>query len=152
MRKPDLGFTLLELLAVLSIIALVAGFLFPTITKVKEEARKAKAKAMIETLSIAINAYRTDWGVYGPTENELNNSGILYNMLTTNKKNGPYMEFKQRDLIISGAIRKLINPWGTLYSVYVDTDGGSNSTPSHNRNSFDISCTTPGGISINNWE
>lgn len=151
MRKTN-GFTLIELLAVLSIIALIAGFLFPTISKVKENARVARARAMIESLSIAIQAYRTDWGVFGPNENELNGDGTLYSILTTTKKNGPYVELRERDLTISGSAKKITDPWGGLYTVYVDADGGSNAVPSHNTHSFDISCTSGTGLEINNWD
>lgn len=151
MRK-NIGFTLLELLAVLSIIALIAGFLFPTITKVKENAREARAKAIIETIGMALQAYRIDWGFFGPDENELNDPGKLYEMLMTNKKNGPYMEFRENDLSISGTVTKIMDPWGGFYEVYVDTDAGSNAVPTHNKHSFDISCTSLKGVVINNWE
>ncbi len=151
MRK-NAGFTLLELLAVLSIIALIAGFLFPTITKVKENAREARAKAVIETIGMALQAYRIDWGFFGPDETELNSSGKLYSMLMTNKKNGPYMEFRQNDLVVSGAVSKVLDPWGGFYEVHVDTDAGSNNVPAHNKHSFDISCVSQKGKVINNWE
>ncbi len=151
MRKSS-GFTLLELLAVLGIIAMIAGLLFPSISKVKENARVARAKAMIETLSIALQAYRTDWGIYGPNENELNDNGTLYSILTTSRKNGPYIELRERDLIISGTVYKIADPWDGVYEVYVDTDGGSNSVPAHNQHSFDISCTSKNGTVINNWD
>ena len=150
--KNKNGFTLIELLTVIGIIAMLVGLLFPTISKVKERARVARTKAMIETLSMALHAYRADWGIFGPGEAELNENGTLYNMLTTSKKNGPYIELRGKDLSVSGSDNRVMDPWEGLYVVYVDTDGGSNSVPSNNTHSFDISCTTPGGTSINNWE
>ncbi|MCD6460687.1 prepilin-type N-terminal cleavage/methylation domain-containing protein [bacterium] len=151
MNKKN-GFTLIELLTVIGIIAMLAGLLFPTINKVKERARIARTKAMIETLSMALHAYRADWGIFGPSESELNNDGTLYDMLTTSKKNGPYIEVRSSDISASGSNNRIIDPWEGLYTVYVDTDGGNNSVPANNTHSFDISCTTPGGTSINNWE
>ncbi|MEW6536491.1 MAG: prepilin-type N-terminal cleavage/methylation domain-containing protein [Candidatus Auribacterota bacterium] len=152
MRNTSKGFTLVEMLVVMAIIAIIAGFLFPTVQKVKENARTARARAMMETLGLALQAYRVDWGVFGPNENDLNDSGALYTMLTTSKKNGPYMEFKESDIDDDGSKKKLLDPWAGFYIVVVDTDGGSNSVPAHNRHSFDISCTSKTGTEINNWE
>ncbi|MCB1194572.1 prepilin-type N-terminal cleavage/methylation domain-containing protein [bacterium] len=150
--KSNRGFTLLELLTVIGIIAMIAGFLFPTIGKVKHQARVSRAKAMIETVAMALHAYRTDWGVYGPTENELNDDGTLYAMLTTGKKNGPYLELKGKDITTVGSVKKITDPWNGIYEVFVDTDGGSNAVPANNSYSFDISTTTPAGDEINNWD
>lgn len=146
------GFTLIELLVVLSIIAIIAGILFPTISTIKENARVARARAMMSTIGLALQAYRTDWGVFGPTEDELNDDGTLYEMLTTAKKNGPYMELRERDILIDGSDKKIIDPWGGIYEVYVDVDGGSNAVPPHNRHSFDIETTDASGDSVNNWD
>lgn len=150
--KRRTGFTLIELLTVLSIIALIVGLIFPAIKKVKDQARKARGHAMIEAVSMALQAYRSDWGVFGPSESELNADGTLYEMLTASKYNGPYMEFREKDLDINGSDKRIADPWGGIYTVYVDTDGGSNSVPSNNKHSFDISCTSPGGVELNNWD
>ncbi|MDX9702114.1 MAG: prepilin-type N-terminal cleavage/methylation domain-containing protein [Candidatus Auribacterota bacterium] len=151
MRKKK-GFTLIELLVVLSIIAVIVGFLFPAIKKVKEQARKARASAMIEAIGMALHAYRADWGIFGPSESELNADGTLYKMLTTTKYNGPYMELRNQDLNINGSNKRIADPWGGIYSVYTDIDGGSNNVPPNNKHSFDISCTLPDGTTLNNWD
>ncbi len=150
--KKKRGFTLIELLVVLSIISLIVGLIFPAIKKVKDQARKARGSAMIEAIGMALHAYRADWGIFGPTESEINADGTLYDMLTTNKYNGPYMEFRDKDLDTNGSDKRVADPWGGIYEVYVDIDGGSNNVPPNNKHSFDISCTSPDGTELNNWD
>jgi len=54
------AFTLLELLVVVSIIALLMGLLVPAITKARESARRAKCMSNIHQLSVAMLAYAND--------------------------------------------------------------------------------------------
>ena len=56
-------FTLVELLIVISIIAILAGLLLPAIGKVKDKAKRVKAKAEAHGLVIAIKSYESTYGL-----------------------------------------------------------------------------------------
>ena len=58
------GFTLLELLTVIAIIAVLAGLLFPTIKNALLRAEVAKAQQAVNGLATAFKAYSTEYGKY----------------------------------------------------------------------------------------
>lgn len=69
-----LAFTLIELLTVIAIIAILMGLLFPAIAIVKEQARKAQAKADVTQIVSAVKAYYTEYGKYPPTSTTASNN------------------------------------------------------------------------------
>lgn len=58
------AFTLIELLTVITIIAILMGLLFPVIAIVKENARRAQARVDVGEISAAVRHYYTDYGKY----------------------------------------------------------------------------------------
>ena len=65
------GFTMIELLAVIAIIAIVASLIGIGITTVHQRARRAKAKVQIKQLEKAFIAYHDEygeWPVFGPED------------------------------------------------------------------------------------
>ncbi len=58
------AFTLLELLVVISIIAVLAGILLPVTGSVMENARKTEAKSTEMQILTAVKSFQTDYGVY----------------------------------------------------------------------------------------
>ena len=62
--RASAAFTLLELLVVISIIAVLAGLLLPVTSSVMENARKTEAKSTETQIVAAIKSFQTDYGVY----------------------------------------------------------------------------------------
>ncbi len=62
--RLNVAFTLIELLTVIAIIAILMGLLFPAIGIVKEQARKAEAKAAVVQIAAAVKQYNTEYGKY----------------------------------------------------------------------------------------
>ena len=58
------GFTLVELLTVIAIIAILMGLLFPAINTVKDQARKAEARTTCTGIVGAVKAYNTEYGKF----------------------------------------------------------------------------------------
>jgi prepilin-type N-terminal cleavage/methylation domain-containing protein len=58
------GFTLVELLVVIGIIVLLATFLLPMLQRVQSQARRASMAADLEVVSLALEAYKGDFGDY----------------------------------------------------------------------------------------
>ncbi|MEE8154293.1 MAG: prepilin-type N-terminal cleavage/methylation domain-containing protein [Phycisphaerales bacterium] len=56
------GFTIVELLVVVSIIALLIGILLPAIGKARDKARTTTSVSNLRQLAVAHNAYAGDWG------------------------------------------------------------------------------------------
>jgi len=66
-KREKTGFTLVELLTVLAIVAMLTGLLIPSLTFIRNAARKAKQKAQLTTIDMALIAFRTDYGDYPPS-------------------------------------------------------------------------------------
>jgi len=54
-RREKTGFTLVELLTVLAIIAMLVGLLIPSLTMIRNTARRAKQKAQLKELHTGLN-------------------------------------------------------------------------------------------------
>ncbi len=63
------GFTLVELLVVMSIIGVLIGLLMPAVNAAVRAARVARTQAIIQSLAVGLEAFKADWGVYPPSNN-----------------------------------------------------------------------------------
>jgi general secretion pathway protein G len=118
------GFTLIEIILVVVIIGILAGIAIPRMGGKTERAKITQAKSNITALGMAIQEYEMMNGEY-PASLE---------QLLDESKGGPYMEKKAIPL----------DPWENPF-VYA-------APGAHNTHTFDLSCTTPKGEVVNNWE
>ena len=87
--KNNSGFTLLELLVVLGIIALLAGIVGPQVMKHMGAAKTKAARVQIEDLSAALDMYKLDVGKYPTTEQGL--VALVESPSDSKRWNGPYL-------------------------------------------------------------
>src|SRR6266478_9078039 len=70
-RLARSGFTLIEILVVIVVIAVLAGMVAPNVFKHVGEAKSVTARSQIEMLGAALDAYRLDYGRYPTTSQGL---------------------------------------------------------------------------------
>lgn len=63
-RTDRNGFTLIELLAVVAIIALLIGILVPAVTQARNQAKKAKSLALLDSISKGAEMFVSEFGTY----------------------------------------------------------------------------------------
>lgn len=122
------GFTLIELLVVIGIIMLLSGLLMPAVMKAKDGARKAKAKADVKQVDIALRAVLQDFrewpsAIGGPktTMREIKNAEMefLNASDSANTKKICYMEFDKASTNGLG----FVDPWKQYYRIALGDDG-----------------------------
>src|SRR5712675_1737719 len=64
--KDDKGFSLVELLVVIGVIAILAGLLLPTMSRAKFKGQNAVCKNNLRQMAVALNLYADDYQVYPP--------------------------------------------------------------------------------------
>jgi general secretion pathway protein G len=101
-RRPGAGFTLLELLVVVLIIGLLAGFVAPRYFGQVGKSEINVAKAQIDALEKALDQYRLDTGHYPTTEAGL--VSLVQRPQSEPKWSGPYL---RKDVPL--------DPWGRAY-------------------------------------
>lgn len=88
--RASLGFTLLELLVVMVIIGLLAGYVGPRYFEQIGKTETKTAKAQINALGQALDQYRLDVGRYPTTEQGL--AALNKNTDNSTKWSGPYLK------------------------------------------------------------
>ena len=83
------GFTLLELLVVLGIIAMLAGIVGPQVMKHMGESKTKAARVQIEDLAAALDMYKLDLGNYPTSEQGL--KSLIESPDSAKRWNGPYL-------------------------------------------------------------
>jgi len=63
-RRKRTGFTVVEVLAAVGIIALMVGLLLPALSVVRDKAKEVKQKAQFATIGLALTAFKNDYGDY----------------------------------------------------------------------------------------
>ena len=87
--KAQSGFTLLELLVVLGIIAMLAGIVGPQVMKHLGESKTKAAKVQVEDFSAALDMYKLDMGKYPTSDQGL--QALIEAPEGSKRWNGPYL-------------------------------------------------------------
>lgn len=88
-NRTQTGFTLLELLVVLGIIAMLAGIVGPQVMKHMGESKTKAAKVQIEDLAATLDMYKLDVGSYPTSEQGL--QSLVESPEGAARWNGPYL-------------------------------------------------------------
>jgi general secretion pathway protein G len=125
------GFTLVEMLLVLVILATLAAIVYPKVVGRGEQARVTAAQTQIANFKTALDSFEVDNGYYPKGRNGLND--LIKQPQDAVSWHGPYLESIPKD------------PWGNDYSY--ECPGKYNPT------SFDVSSAGPPGkdTPIGNW-
>ena len=102
-RAATAGFTLVEVLVVITIIALIMGLIGPRVLNYLTESKAKAAKIQIESLASALDLYFLDAGRYPNTSEGL--TALIQHPAGTNGWNGPYLR--------GNAVPN--DPWGRPY-------------------------------------
>lgn len=105
------GFTLLELLVVMVIIGLLAGYVAPRYFSQIGKSEVNTAKAQLDALEKALDHYRLDTGHYPTTE--LGLTALVQRPQNEPKWNGPYLK---KDVPL--------DPWGKPYLYKIPGERG----------------------------
>ena len=137
----------MELLVVIAVITVLAGFLMPALRSAKQQAKIEETKAMIGALEVAINMYFTDQGSYPPDTSGTN----TFNTYLANQVDGygPYIEFDSDEVSGNAAI----DPWGRDYRYEAEDNNAPD--PTNNQYTFDLWSLGPdqsdAADDIDNW-
>ncbi len=102
-QSQQRGFTLLELLVVLGIIAMLAGLVGPQVMKHMAEAKVKAAKVQVEDLAQTLDMYKLDVGSYPSSDQGLN--ALIESPEGAQRWNGPYLRKSKVPL----------DPWNNEY-------------------------------------
>ena len=147
-RSSQAGFTLVELLVVVTIIGLLVGLISVAVPKAIESGMKAKAKGELTAIVAAVKAYKQEYGRFPSSATASDDEHLYASYCTSQSKFSmqPFGPTKDLVEILSGnnlnnlnpkQVRFLeatgasttyvwLDPWGQEYCVMFDTneDGG----------------------------
>jgi prepilin-type N-terminal cleavage/methylation domain-containing protein len=125
-RSGQAGFTLVELLVVISIVGLLAGLMTVAIPRAMEAGKKAKVKGELTAIVAAVKAYKQEYGRWPVAKSQMDSVADEYNSWY----GPPTTESESKDLmrILSGDMTvqkdgQTMNPKGVRFLEGAKTDG-----------------------------
>jgi prepilin-type N-terminal cleavage/methylation domain-containing protein len=118
--KPKSGFTLVELIVAIGIMAVLAGMLMGGISVARKAVKKSQAATLLSSLELGCKVFENEWGFFphddvanlGVTLTEdfggltysnvakVRANAVMMLQLLTQKKNGPYFEPNEDDIVL----------------------------------------------------
>src|SRR5205814_2112225 len=129
-KRKQGGFTLIELVVVLTILAMLAALVVPKLFKNVDKSKVNATKAQISALEQALDAYRLDVGSYPTTQQGL--EALRIKPAGAEHWDGPYLP---KDVPM--------DPWGHAYAYKSPSDHGDYEVVSYGADG------QPGGEGIN---
>jgi prepilin-type N-terminal cleavage/methylation domain-containing protein len=146
-RRPEGGFTLVELIVTISILTVLAGILIPSVNSYIDKGNNSKASADLREVANVFNKYKVDTSLW-PTNNDATKigsgkadlegyAGLYNNTMSRPNWDGPYLnEGTMVDGVMhiasfsdeEGLGEGLLDPWGNLYRVYTFRTGHNGTT------------------------
>ena len=111
--KSQAGYTIVEVLVVLSIIALIMGFVGPRVLSYLSDSKIKAARIQISNLSAAVDLYYLDTGKYPTTDEGLD--VLVSKPQGADFWNGPYLK----------ASKLPDDPWGKAYRYQPSSENGA---------------------------
>ena len=143
-NRRKLGFTLVELLAVIVIIAILLSMAVPGVNRVINSARGAQARTEVKSIETAVLAYYNEYGRFPhPADDDVSYGELgetpnmeLMNVLRAVEGDGNpghrrnarrilFLEVSERSLTPPGETEPDGNyrdPWGNQYEITIDAD------------------------------
>jgi prepilin-type N-terminal cleavage/methylation domain-containing protein len=122
------GFTLVELLVVVTIIGLLVGLISVAVPKAIESGMKAKAKGELTAIVAAVKAYKQEYGRWpGSTftsDTTYQDGQSMQLLAALSGSNSLTVENPKSVRFLEGAQSNgtMLDPWGTQYLVLIDSD------------------------------
>lgn len=157
------AFTLIELLAVIGIIALIAGLIVATAGYANRKSLRSKTEAQLKQIELALELYKNEEGYYPITPDDVqrvygishtnhvgasNNVLRLYTAITGySVTNGPpntpertsyFPEIKTEMIQKVGATNYLVDPYGNIWGYFSAPKNAAFKTNQYNPRTYDL--------------
>jgi len=147
MKRPTShGFTLVELLIVITVIAILAALTLNVAGYINDKAARERARTEIESIGAALASYKAEHGDYPFSASPQTNSGSTDQTLYTNLSpltGKVYFEFPKG---MTNANKAIIDPFGNGYGYQYP--GATNRSGT---NFYDLFSTANKGTDSNAW-
>jgi prepilin-type N-terminal cleavage/methylation domain-containing protein len=131
--KGRVAFSLIELLVVITVIAILAAIAIMTMGYVNRKSAVSRTQAEVATLSAAVDSFRLDHGRYPPPNNLYNELTGTRAVINTNRK--IYIEPPPQMLATNGGNIQFVDPFGNAYNY--------STSPARNIGFFDLWSVPP---------
>jgi len=112
-RQNNAGFTIIELLVVIGIIAILSGLLLPALGGARESARVTRVHSDLRQITVALQLYQHQYNVFPPARTycaSMMSSLDDYNHLPSELVTGRFLDRAMEDVFNPGRTYKYIAP------------------------------------------